>query len=276
MNKVELDPDSSPAAAFGAFLRTSREARGWTQDEVAGATGYSATHISAVETGRRPPTARLALKLDLAFGADGVFKRRAGDVKYSALLEGFPEYVTHERRAVELRLFDLGIVPGLLQTKDYAAAIAAGAVRRGNITPEQADERVKVLARRQAHLRREPLPPLVHVVMDESCIRRPVGGPAVMDAQLEHLVAFAELPNTVLQVAPYAIGEDRSFDLPVNVLTLPNRTLMSYAESAQQGHLERDSDAVLPVLTAYYQLQALALSQAESVALIRQLRKELP
>ncbi|MER7702206.1 helix-turn-helix transcriptional regulator [Kitasatospora sp. NPDC097605] len=275
MNKVELDPDSSPAAAFGAFLRTSREARGWTQDEVAEATGYSATHISAVETGRRPPTTRLALRLDLTFGTDGVFKRRAGDVKYSALLEGFPEYVTHERRAVELRLFVLGIVPGLLQTKEYAAAIAAGAVRRGSITPEQADERVKVLASRQAQLRREPSP-LVHVVMDESCIRRPVGGPSVMAAQLDHLMDFAELPNTVLQVAPYAIGEDRSFDLPVNVLTLPSRALMSYAESAQQGHLERDSEAVLPVLTSYYQLQALALSQAESVALIRQLRKELP
>jgi hypothetical protein len=217
----------------------------------------------------------LALQLDTAFGTDGVFKRHAGDVKYTALLEGFPEYVTHERRAVELRLFDLGIIPGLLQTKEYSTAVAAGAVRRGSITPEQADERVKVLAGRQAQLRREP-PPLLHVVMDESCIRRPVGGPSVMAGQLDQLVAFAELPHTVVQVAPYAIGEDRAFDLPVNVLTLPNRSLMSYAESAQQGHLERDSDAVLPALTAYYQLQALALSQAESVAVIRQLRKELP
>ncbi|MEV6974913.1 helix-turn-helix transcriptional regulator [Kitasatospora sp. NPDC093806] len=275
MNKVELDPDSSPAAAFGAFLRTSREARGWTQDDLSKAVGYSATHVSAVETGRRPPTRPFALKLDVVFGTDGVFKRRAGEVKYTALLEGFPEYVFHERRAVELRLFVLGIVPGLLQTKEYAAAIATGAVRRGSITPEQAEERVKVLASRQKQLRREPSP-LVHVVMDESCIRRPVGGPSVMAGQLDHLIAFAELPHTVLQLAPYAIGEDRAFDLPVNVLTLPDRSLMSYAESAQQGHLERDNDAVLPVLTAYYQMQALALSQAESVAVIRQLRKELP
>ncbi|MET9403763.1 helix-turn-helix transcriptional regulator [Kitasatospora sp. NPDC002965] len=275
MNKLELDPDSSPAAAFGAFLRTTREARGWTQDDLSEATGYSSKHVSAVETGRRPPTLRLALRLDTAFGTDGVFKRRAGDVKYTALLEGFAEYVSQERRAVELRLFDLGIVPGLLQTKEYATAIATGAVRRGSISPEQANERVKVLASRQAQLRREPSP-LVHVVMDESCIRRPVGGPSVMAAQLDHLIAFAELPHTVLQVAPYAIGENRSFDLPVNVLTLPNRSLMSYAESAQQGHLERENDAVTPMLTAYYQLQTLALSQAESVAVIRQLRKELP
>ncbi|MBV6702384.1 helix-turn-helix transcriptional regulator [Kitasatospora aureofaciens] len=275
MNKVELDPDAGPAAKFGAFLRSSREARGWTQEDLARATGYSATHVSAVETGRRPPTTRFARVLDKAFEVDGVFIRKTRDLKSSVLLEGFPEYVAHESRAVELRLFDLGIVPGLLQTMDYAQAIAAGAVRRGSIAPAQADERVAYLARRQANLRREP-PPSVHAVLDESCIRRPVGGPAVMAAQLDQLVEFARMPNTVLQVAPYAIGEERSFDLPVNILTLPDRSLMSYAESAQQGHLERDSGAVLPMLTAYYQLQALVLSQAESVALISRLREELP
>ncbi|MFF2143307.1 Scr1 family TA system antitoxin-like transcriptional regulator [Kitasatospora sp. NPDC058190] len=273
MNKVELDPDAGPAAKFGVFLRTSREARGWTQEDLARAIGYSATHVSAVETGRRPPTRRLARELDKVFGWDRVFARKALDLKTSALLEGFPQYVARESKAVELRLFTLGIVPGLLQTTDYAAAIAAGAVRRGSITQSQADERVAYLARRQATMRREPSP-LIHVVLDESCIRRPVGGPAVMAAQLDQLVEFAGMPNTMLQVAPYAIGEERSFDLPVNILTLPDRSLISYAESAQQGHLERDSGAVLPVLTAYYQLQALVLSQAESVALISRLRED--
>ncbi|MER7671102.1 helix-turn-helix transcriptional regulator [Kitasatospora sp. NPDC096128] len=275
MNKVELDPDGGPATKFGVFLRTSREERGWTQDDLAAVIGYSATHVSAVETGRRPPTPRLARELDRAFGWERVFARKALDIKTSALLEGFPQYVERESKAVELRLFDLGIIPGLLQTTDYAQAIAAGAVRRGSITSAQAEERVTYLARRQANLRREPSP-LIHVVLDESCIRRPVGGPEVMAAQLDQLAEFAAMPNTMLQVAPYAIGEERSFDLPVNILTLPDRSLMSYAESAQQGHLERDSAAVLPVLTAYYQLQALVLSQAESVALIRRLREELP
>ncbi|MEV7925143.1 helix-turn-helix transcriptional regulator [Kitasatospora sp. NPDC088779] len=275
MNKAELDPDSSPAAEFGAFLRSSREERGWRQEDLASAIGYSPTHVSAVETGRRPPTPRLARELDKAFGWDRVFARKALDLKTSALLEGFPEYVAHESRAVELRLFTLGIVPGLLQTMDYARAIAAGALRRGSITEDQAEERVAYLARRQANLRRET-PPLIHVVLDESCIRRPVGGKSIMAAQLDELAAFARMPNTVLQVAPYAIGEERSFDLPVNIITLPDRSLMSYAESAQQGNLERDSGAVPPMLTAYYQLQALALSQAESVALISQLREELP
>ncbi|MFD8782751.1 Scr1 family TA system antitoxin-like transcriptional regulator [Kitasatospora sp. NPDC059599] len=275
MNKVELDPDSSPSAEFGAFLRSSREARGWRQDDLASIIGYSATHVSAVETGRRSPTSRLVRELDKAFGWERVFTRKALDVKETALLAGFPEYVVQESKAAELRLFDLGIVPGLLQTTDYARAIAAGAVLRNSITQDQADERVAYLSRRQAALRRDPSP-MVHAVLDESCIRRPVGGSAVMAAQLDELVAFAKLPHTVLQVAPYAMGERRAFDLPVNIITLPDRSLMSYAESAQQGHLERDSGAVPPLLASYYQLQALALSQADSVAMIRQLRKELP
>ncbi|MFE4976719.1 Scr1 family TA system antitoxin-like transcriptional regulator [Kitasatospora sp. NPDC056651] len=274
VNKVELEPDSSPTAKFGADLRSAREARGWIQEKLAHAIGYSATHVSAVETGRRSPTARLSRELDRAFGFDDYFVRKSRDLKSSTILEGFPEYVSHESKAVELRLFALGIVPGLLQTPDYAKAIAAGAVRRGSITEEQAEERVAYLARRQANLRRE-VPPQIHAVLDESCIRRPVGGKAVMAAQLDELVAFARMPNTVLQVAPYAIGEDRSFDLPVNIITLPDRSLMSYAESAHQGHLERDSGAVPSMLTAYYQLQAFAHSQAESVAVVSRLREEL-
>lgn len=97
-----------------------------------------------------------------------------------------------------------------------------------------------------------------------------------MDAQLASLVEFAELPNTVLQVAPYNMGEHRPFDLPLYILTLPDRQLMSYAESAHRGHLERESSLVLPMLTAYHQLQAEARSQTSSVAMISQLRKGTP
>ncbi len=94
-----------------------------------------------------------------------------------------------------------------------------------------------------------------------------------MDAQFARLLEFAELPNTVLQVAPFSMGARRPFNLPLYILTLPDRSLMSYAESAHRGHLERESTFVLPVLTAYHQLQAEALSQAASVAVIEQVRK---
>ncbi|GFE16393.1 transcriptional regulator [Streptomyces glebosus] len=275
MNRKELVPESSPQAAFGARLRSSREARGWTQDELAERMGYSSTHVSAVETGRKPPTLRFSRSADRTFGLEGTmdtFEREWREIRHGSLLEGFPEYVSHEGRAAEIRLYEVGIIPGLLQTPEYASVLAGSYVRRGAITPEQADERVSLIAERQATLVRTP-PPLIFVVLDESCIRRPIGGHTVMGAQLARLIEFAELPNTVLHVAPFDMGERRPFDLPITLLTLPDRSLMSYAESAQRGHLERESTSVVPILTAYHQLQADAPSQAASVAMINDLRK---
>ncbi len=196
-------------------------------------------------------------------------------MKNGNLLEGFPEYVKYEGTAAEIRLYEIGIVPGLLQTPEYARVLADNAARRGAITPEQAEERVSFLAKRQAAMERTRLPTLL-VVMDESCVRRQVGGPEVMNAQLDRLVQFAELPNSVLQIAPYDIGERRTFDLPMNLLTMSDLSVIAYAESQLRGHVERDTAAVLPLLTAYHQLQAEALPQAASVAMIKQVRKGTP
>ncbi|UZJ33993.1 helix-turn-helix domain-containing protein [Streptomyces endophytica] len=272
VNRKELDPNASPGARFGQRLRRLRDERGWTQDELAERMGCSGTHISAVETGRRPPTPRFTASADRVFGTGDQLERQGRAVRNSAILEGFPEFVAQEVRAAEIRLFELGIIPGLLQTPDYAAAITTGAVRRGAITEQQAEERLSLLAERQASLERTPAP-MVYAVLDESCIRRSVGSPGVMTAQLDRLAAFAELPSTVLQVAPFDLGERRAFDLPVTLLTLADRSHVAYAESAQQGRLERELRFVQPLLTAYHQLQAEALSQAASMAMIEQLRK---
>ncbi|MFD7615652.1 helix-turn-helix domain-containing protein [Streptomyces sp. NPDC059802] len=278
MNRKDLDPESSPEAAFGARIRSLREERGWKQEELAERMGYSGTHISAVETGRKMPTLRFSRNADQVFGTGetaDTFERQYREIRHGSLLEGFPQYVGHEGRAVEIRLYEIGVIPGLLQTSEYARVLADSAVRRGSIAPEQAAERVSFLAERQATLVR-PRPPMMLVVMDESCIRRRVGGDEVMRAQLDRLLEFAELPNTVLQIAPYDMGERRSFNLPLYMLTLSDLSVVAYAESQMRGHLERDTTSVLPLLTAYHQLQAEALSQAASVAMINEARKGTP
>ncbi len=275
MNRKDLEPHTSPGAAFGERLRTLRDAQGWTQDELGERMGYSGTHISAVETGRRSPTARFSATADKAFGTGDQLERQGRAVRSDSLLEGFPEFVAHEGKAAEIRLYEVGVIPGLLQTAEYAAALTAGAVKRAAITPEQGDQRVDLVAQRQASLDRNPSP-LVFVVLDESCLRRPIGDDAIMDAQFARLIEFADLPNTVVQVAPFDMGVRRPLSLPVTILTLPDRSIVSYAESAQRGHLERETAFVLPVLTAYHQLQAEALSQAASVAMISTLRKGSP
>ncbi|WP_264483158.1 DUF5753 domain-containing protein [Streptomyces pinistramenti] len=169
-------------------------------------------------------------------------------------------------------MFQIGVIPGLLQTPAYASALAGGGVRRG---PSHTNRMLDASRCWRSGRRRwcAPGPPTMLVVMDESCIRRPVVGAEVMDEQLQRLVEFAGLPNSMLQVAPYDIGERRSFNLSINLLTLPDRSVIAYAESRAQGHLDREATFVLSALSAYRQLQAESLSQAESVAVIRQLRK---
>ncbi|WP_329441587.1 helix-turn-helix transcriptional regulator [Streptomyces sp. NBC_01426] len=276
MNRNELAPDASPRAAFGARLRSLREARGWTLDDLSERMEYSASHISGVENANRAPTVKFAQRADRALELTGTGETLTNDVfriKSGSLLEGFPEYVLSEGRAAEVRYFETGIIPGLLQTEAYAEALAQSAVRRGTITPEQAHERVAVVAERQDALRRTPAPPLVMAVLDESCVRRPIGTIAEWDAQLSRLMEFAEQPNTVFQLAPFSMGVRRAFNLPLYILTMPDRSIVAYAESATRGHLERDGKFVAPILSTYYQLQAHALSQPDSVTMIRQIRE---
>lgn len=278
VNRKELNPGSSPEAAYGARLRSVREAQGWKQDDLGKRIGYTGRHVSGVETNNKPPTRRFSVAVDAALGLEGTddaFERQWREIRHGVLLQGFPEYVTFEARAAEIRLFESGMIPGPLQTRDYALAVEDGGVTRGSITREQADERVSFLMERQAALLR-PVPPLVIAVLDESCVHRPVGGPKIMDAQLQHLIDFAAQPNTMLQIAPYSLGERRPFNRLVNLLTLQDRSVFSYVESQTQGHLDRELASVLPLVRAYHQLQAVSLSQTASVDMIHQFRKGAP
>ncbi|MFJ4963580.1 hypothetical protein EES43_19275 [Streptomyces sp. ADI96-02] len=275
VNRKELNPDAGPEAAFGARLRGAREARGWKQDDLGSRIGYTGRHVSGVETCHKSPTRRFSIAVDVALGFEGTtesFEREWREIKHGVLLQGFPEYVGLEGRAAEIRLFEAGVIPGPLQTREYAQALADSTVERGTNTREQADEQVAFLMERQAALARD-VPPLVIAVLDESCIRRPIGGAAVMDAQLQHLIGFAAQPNTMLQIAPFSLGERRPFHRLVNLLTLQDRSVVSYLESETQGHLDREMASVLPLVRAYHQLQAVSQSQTASVELVHQLRK---
>lgn len=277
VNIKKLNPNSSPQAAYGARLRRLREARGWTQDHFAVAVGCSGRHVSAIETGRKPATLLFSRKTDAAFGLIGTpdsFEREWRKIKHGSLLEGFPEYVGYEGRAVEIRLFQTALVPGLMQTPAYARTLNGSYVLRGSVTAEQAEERVSLVLERQATLARAR-PPMMFVVLDESCLHQAIGGPKVMKAQLQRLEELAALPNWLIHVAPFSLGERRSFHMPVNLLTLADRSVVAYTESEVQGYLERENSLVMPMLTAYHQLQGEALSPTASLAMISQLRRAI-
>lgn len=248
---------------------------GWIQDELAERMGYSGTHVSAVETCRKSPSLNFARKADLALGAGATFEVMWQAIRDTVLLEGFPEYLQQELKAARFRTFELGVIPGVFQTTCYAEALARADMERGAITADMAGERVGLLATRQQRLLHARDAPLVYAVLDESCLRRLVGGRRVMVEQLDHLADIATLPSVTVQLVPFSLGNLRPLLLPAILLTMRDRTLVGYTESASRGYLEREEDLLEVWERAYDQLQAGALSPASSLDLIRAVRKEL-
>ena len=274
MREINLDPSSSPWAAYGTQLRRSRKAKGLSQAQFGKLIGYSATYVSYLERGQRPATLHISVAADAALETGGTLELMWWSLRHAALVEGFPEFAGHEARADELRMFELNVIPGLFQIEEYAAALAMGDVRRGNITQGQAEERVAFLATRQQLLLRDPAP-AVYAILDESCLRRPIGGRQVLHAQLRHLEELSQRPNIILQVAPFDLAERAPFTLAMTLLTLPDRTLLGYSESLQRGLLERDIPATRAWEKGYDRFQVEALSRAASLDMIRAVREEM-
>ncbi|WP_073928846.1 Scr1 family TA system antitoxin-like transcriptional regulator [Streptomyces sp. CB03911] len=275
MNRRNLDPSTSPLAAFGVQLRRSREAKGLTQGQLGELLNYSGAYVSYVERAERTPPVRFAKLADDALETGGTLALMWWHLGHSSLIDGFPEYAAREAEAAAVQLFELSVVPGLLQTESYAAALVNAAAARGEITQRQADERLAFRLARQRLLYRAAAP-VVHAVLDESCLRRTVGGPGVMAGQLRHLEQLARRPNVILQVAPFDLGERVPFTMPVTLLTMRSRTLLGYTETLARGFLESETEAVAGWAKAYDRLQVEALSRADSLAMVRALRKELP
>lgn len=196
---------------LGGLLRTLRTERGWTVDQVAGRLQVSSSKVSRLETGQRGVTETDIHTLCDLYGVDAEHRQRltelarAGRRRARWPPRGLPyyTYIELEAEAVAISDYGLGILPGLLQTSDYARAVVHAAVPRW--VPEVVTQRVEARMARQQLLFSEH-PPHFEAVVDESVLHRVVGSPAVMRAQLERLLLLADLPSVTLRVIPYAAG----------------------------------------------------------------------
>ncbi|MFF7592128.1 DUF5753 domain-containing protein [Kitasatospora purpeofusca] len=171
-----------------------------------------------------------------------------------------------------LRLFEINIVPSLLQTPTYARAYQEARVRRGRATQHQAEERLTMLLHRQQRIHRHPAP-RIHAVIDEGCLHRTIGGRDVLVEQRLYLEELTTHPQFVIQVSPFSLGEDRPFAHPITLLTMPNRASVGYGEIQGRGFLQRDPEPLSEWAGEYDQLQVEALSRAASREFIRRGRR---
>jgi transcriptional regulator with XRE-family HTH domain len=195
------DPETDPAAFLGGELKRARQAAGFSsQDALAAQLGFDRSVITKAETGDRPPTGDVLSAWCAATGLDpehfgrlAALARRASGV----VPTWFEGWLEAERAAQELRTWSPILVPGLLQTADYACAIF--------LTEEDDEDKVSKLVdarlERQAILDR-PDPPHLITVLDESVLHRLIGSPTIMADQLEHLVSVGERRNVSVHVLP--------------------------------------------------------------------------
>ncbi|GAA1243835.1 helix-turn-helix transcriptional regulator [Kitasatospora nipponensis] len=273
MNQKDLDPTASPLAAFGTQLRRSRRAKNLTQGELGKLMNYSDTLISYVERAERNPPRHFAVRADQVLETGGTLELMWWHLSRDSLTDGFPEFAKLEAKAVEMRLFEVTLVPGILQTEAYARALVRTSIDYGNTTPAQAEERIAFRMARQQVLQRDPALHLF-AVLDESCLRRVVAEPQVMAAQLTHLLRLAQKPNIVLQVAPFARATRMPFSRSIRLLNLPGHRRIGYTETPQRGSLERDPEKVTAWRRDYDRLQVEALAQADSLEMIRTVRED--
>ncbi|MFJ2577408.1 helix-turn-helix domain-containing protein [Kitasatospora aureofaciens] len=276
VNIKEIDPESGRWAPFGVQLRRSRRAAGLTQAQLAKIIGCNPSTISVAELAAKQVSRRFAEAADRALGLHGTLALMWQQASNSAgLAEGFTEFTKHEAEAREIRLFEIGLIPGLFQTRAYAEAELACAVDLGEVTADQAEERLTFRMARQKLLTRTPAP-LVYAALDESALRWQLGGPGVMAEQLERLEELADgPPNIMIQVVPFSMGVHRSFRSAVTLLTIGDNTQLGYTETLHRGFLERDRTTVISWRRRYDRLQVDAPPRAESLAMIRRIRKEL-
>jgi transcriptional regulator with XRE-family HTH domain len=200
---------------LAAELRTLRASAGLTRDEVVERTGINVATLYRIEHARvRPQTRTLRTLLDL-YGADQEHQadlvallrdaRQRGwlHAYQSELPEQYTTYIGFEGEARSVWNYESLFIPGLLQTEDYARAVIRAVLPWAS--RDEVERRVEVRIERQEVLRNDN-PLELWVIADEAALRRQVGGPAVMQAQLGHLLEAAELPNITFQVIPFSDG----------------------------------------------------------------------
>ncbi|MFE3885016.1 Scr1 family TA system antitoxin-like transcriptional regulator [Streptomyces lydicus] len=251
---------------FGEVLKHFREAAGYTQQGLARKIPCDRSQVARVEAGTRVPQESFARQCDELLQTGGVLLRLWGRIDWHPEVQ-HPDWF--ERRAemdavaVALRAYQEQVIPGLLQTPEYAYALFS----RRTTSAEVVEERVRArLSRQRRFLAVNG--PLYVAVLDESCLRNVVGSPAVMRDQCAHLLRVGQHANIRVQVAPADRAEVRRPKASMALITLPDGERWLYSESLERGHFHDDPAAFARHSQTYDVLRADALSAPESAALI--------
>lgn len=259
------EPDSGILRVFGRQLKRFRLRAGLERAEFGARTGYSASTIAAFEQGRRVPPPRFIDVADGILDAGGVLQEMKEEVARAQYPAFFRDAARLEAEAVELWVYGTLAVPGLLQTEEYMQAVFE--MWRPLLDEATVQQRVAARLARQQVFERKP-PPLVSFVIDESVLRRPLGGVAVMRGQLEQLLLVGAYRNVEIQVMPLDREDNAGVDGPFVVLHRDGAEPVAYLEAQGRSTIVTERTEVRGVVSRYGIIRAQALTPRESLAFI--------
>ncbi|MDH6229227.1 helix-turn-helix transcriptional regulator [Streptomyces sp. MJP52] len=257
---------------FGQQLRLLRTNRGLTRAELGAKLGYGEDMIASVEVGRRIPRPELIDRADSVLEAGGlltVMKEEVARARYPAF---FRDAAKLEAEAVELHVYANQAVPGLLQTEEYARAVFG--VLRPPLDDDVVDERVTARLARQQIFHRKP-PPLMSFVIDESVLRRPLGGPDVLRGQLEQVLLVGRMRYVEVQIMPLDREDNAGMAGPFTLIETREERRIAYVEVQNVSRVHSDREPVRALEAKYGTLRAQALTPRESLAYVEKLLGEL-
>ncbi|MGW2508415.1 helix-turn-helix domain-containing protein [Streptomyces scopuliridis] len=262
----------SGAAYFGAEVREWRLGKGLSQREVGAPARYGQQYVAKVEAGDRMASPEFAAGCDQVFGTPGMFRRlRDRCAEKGGYPDWFEPYVLLEQQASAILDYSNSLIMGLLQTEAYAHEL----YRKWRPTDplDVTAERVARRFKRREVLEREN-PPLVWVVLDESCLRREIGSRAVMAEQVAHLIEEAESPRFTVQLLPFSSGTP-AWSLGFTLLKFDDdEPDMLYQETLGAGHVTDSRKVVADASVLYDRLRADALSPTASLKMMREVMED--
>ncbi|MGH3389895.1 MAG: helix-turn-helix domain-containing protein [Actinomadura sp.] len=231
-----IDPTESIWDWLAYDLRVYRLKHNQTLSYVGDVLNRTKGWVSNVENGRRRLSEVEARKLDRLWNTSGHFLRLITYAKRGHDPDWGRQHLEHESKASVHMIFELALIPGLLQTDDYArVSFTAAGVK------DVEGEVAKRMARQQELYR--PDPPMLWVLLDEGVLDRVIGGPHVMKAQLAKLLEMSELPHVSIRVVPRSAGWHFGLEGAFEIMTGPAGDV-AYTEACGGGRLVTDPDEV--------------------------------
>jgi transcriptional regulator with XRE-family HTH domain len=263
---AEVGPAASPLTHFGAEVRLERERLNMSRAELGKAANCGYSLVAKIESGDRVPALDFAEACDRVFPhSNGRFARLWPVALRYAFPPWFRRYVELEWTASAVRMFHPQLVPGLVQTEEYARAVLRTS------RPTNLDDLVTARMERQRILTRSSSPAL-WLILDEGVLRRTVGGKDVMRGQLSRLRDLAETPQHVVQIIPDR-GSHHGWPSPFGLLSFSEGPDVVHVDGYPKSYVLAEPDDVATANGAYDLLKATALPPDESAPVIDSILK---